>query len=134
VADLSRLTPNFDWALYYRALQYPPFTVVNVDVPEFMQELNTLLGSEPLESWKVYLKFHVVDASSAYLSPKFVQENFDFYRSYLRGAKELQPRWRRCVEYVDYNLGEALGQVYVKKTFPPSSKRAHLLWFDTSRM
>jgi putative endopeptidase len=126
VTDLTRLAPNFDWPLYYRELQYPPFAVVNVDVPEFMQELDTLLGTEPLESWKVYLKFHVVDASSPYLSPKFVQENFDFYRSYLRGAKELQPRWRRCVEYVDYNLGEALGQVYVKKTFPPELKASTL--------
>ncbi len=58
------------------------------------------------------------------LSSDFVNENFDFYRKYLRGAKELQPRWKRCVQYVDDQLGEALGQEYVRKTFPPELKAA----------
>ena len=55
-----------------------------------------------------------------------MNENFDFYRKYLRGAKELQPRWKRCVQYVDDQLGEALGQEYVRKTFPPELKAATL--------
>ena len=122
VADLVQLAPNFDWVAYYREMQYPEFAILNVDAPEFIKELNTLLSSEPIDSWKTYLRFHVADTSSPYLSSKFVEENFEFYRKYLRGAKEMQPRWKRCVQYVDYDLGEALGQVYVAKVFSPELK------------
>ena len=123
VADLVQLAPNFDWVAYYREMGYPEFAILNVDAPEFIKELNTLLSSEPIDSWKTYLRFHVADTSSPYLSSKFVEENFDFYRKYLRGAKEMQPRWKRCVQYVDYDLGEALGQVYVAKVFSPELKQ-----------
>ena len=123
VADLVQLAPNFDWVAYYHEMGYPEFAILNVDAPEFMKELNTLLSSEPIDSWKTYLRFHVADTSSPYLSSKFVEENFEFYRKYLRGAKEMQPRWKRCVQYVDYDLGEALGQVYVAKVFSPELKQ-----------
>jgi putative endopeptidase len=126
VGDLTQIAPNFDWAAYYRDMQYPQFATVNVDSPEFIKELNDLLGTEPLDNWKVYLRFHVADAASPYLSSKFVDENFEFYRKYLRGATEQQPRWKRCVQYVDHDLGEALGQVYVAKVFSPELKQATL--------
>jgi putative endopeptidase len=124
VADLVQLAPNFDWVAYYREMQYPEFPILNVDAPEFIKELNTLLSSESIDSWKIYLRFHVADTSSPYLSAKFVGENFEFYRKYLRGAKEMQPRWKRCVQYVDYDLGEALGQVYVAKVFSSELKQS----------
>ncbi len=124
VADLATLAPNFDWAAYYRETGYPDFAILNVDAPEFIKEINTLLSSESMENWKTYLRFHVADTSSPYLSSKFVEENFEFYRKYLRGAKEMQPRWRRCVQYVDYDLGEALGQVYVARVFSPELKQS----------
>ena len=126
VAELSQLAPNFDWAAYYREMQYPEVSILNVDSPDFMKELNSLLGSEPIANWKTYLRFHVADISSPYLSSPFVEENFEFYRKYLRGAKEMQPRWKRCVQYVDYDLGEALGQVYVAKVFSPELKQSTL--------
>jgi len=126
VADLTQIAPNFDWAVYYHDMNYPQFATVNVDSPEFIKELNTLLASEPLDNWKTYLRFHVADASSPYLSTKFVDENFEFYRKYLRGTTEQQPRWKRCVQYVDHNLGEALGQVYVAKVFSPELKASTL--------
>jgi putative endopeptidase len=122
VTDLAQLAPNFDWAGYYRDMKYPDFSVLNVDDPDFIKELNILLGSEPIDSWKTYLRFHVADVSSPYLSSKFVDESFEFYRKYLRGAKEQQPRWKRCVQYVDRDLPEALGQVYVAKVFSPELK------------
>jgi len=126
VPELTRLAPTFDWPTYYRELNYPSFEIVNVDSPNFMKVLNMQLVSEPITNWKTYFRFHVADAYSPFLSSKFVQENFDFYRAYLRGAKELQPRWRRCVQYTDYNLGEALGQVYVRKVFSPELKASTL--------
>jgi endothelin-converting enzyme/putative endopeptidase len=126
LADLRQLAPNFDWAVYYREMQYPEFAILNVDAPEFIKELNSLLSSEPVDNWKKYLRFHVADTSSPFLSSKFVDENFAFYRQYLRGAKEQQPRWKRCVQYVDYDLGEALGQLYVAKVFSPELKASTL--------
>jgi endothelin-converting enzyme/putative endopeptidase len=126
LAGLTQLAPNFDWAAYYRDMQYPDFAIVNVDSPAFVMELNTLLSSESLDNWKTYLRYHVANASSPYLSQSFVDENFEFYRKYLRGAKEQQPRWKRCVQWVDQDLGEALGQVYVAKVFSPQLKQGTL--------
>ncbi|MGA8764678.1 MAG: M13 family metallopeptidase [Candidatus Sulfotelmatobacter sp.] len=126
VADLVQLAPNFDWPAYYSEMRYPEFAILNVDAPGFIKELNALLASEPVDSWKAYLRFHLADTSSPYLSSKFVEENFEFYRKYLRGAKEMQPRWKRCVQYVDYDLGEALGQVYVARVFSPELKQSTL--------
>jgi endothelin-converting enzyme/putative endopeptidase len=123
---LEKLTPNFDWQTYYAQLQYPKIAILNVSAPAFFKQVNTELASEPLENWKTYLRFHVADSSSPFLSANFVQENFDFYRQYLRGAKEMQPRWKRCVQYTDRNLGEALGQAYVRKVFSPQLKQSTL--------
>ena len=130
LGELQQLAPNFEWQTYYRALQYPPIDILNVDAPAFYKQLNAELASEPLQNWKIYLRFHVADQYSPFLSANFVQENFEFYRKYLRGAKEMQPRWRRCVEYTDYNLGEALGQVYVQRVFSPELKASTLDMVD----
>ncbi len=126
MADLNALAPNFDWAAYYSTAQYPRVEIVNVDTPDFFKEVNKRLAKEPLGNWKTYLRFHIVDASSPYLSSPFVNENFEFYRKYLRGAKEQQPRWKRCVSFADGELGEALGQVYVAKVFSPDLKQSTL--------
>jgi len=126
LAALKALIPNFDWQTYYAQLQYPQFPILNVSAPAFFKKLNAELASEPLANWKTYLRFRVVDLASPYLSASFVQENFDFYRGYLRGAKEMQPRWKRCVQYTDRDLGEALGQAYVKKVFSPELKQSTL--------
>lgn len=126
LSALDKLVPNFDWQTYYRELQYPKFQILNAASPAFFREINTLLQSEPIENWKTYLRFHTADSASPYLSEKFVQENFDFYRKYLRGARELQPRWKRCVQFTDHNLGEALGQAYVRDVFSPQLKQSTL--------
>ncbi len=123
IPGLEELAPNFDWKAYYRVLQYPKIEILNVGDPAFFKQVNAALASEPLANWKTYLRFHVADSSAQYLSAKFVQENFDFYRKYLRGAKEQQPRWKRCVQYTDYMLGEALGQAYVRTVFSPELKQ-----------
>lgn len=123
LTDLEHLAPDFNWVGYYHDAHYPQFAILNVDEPAFIRELNALLASESLEDWKTYLTFHVADVSSPFLSSRFEQEHFDFYVKYLRGAKEMQPRWKRCVEYTDENLGEALGQVYVAKVFSPQLKQ-----------
>jgi putative endopeptidase len=126
IPGLQELAPNFDWKTYYSALQYPKIEILNVGDPAFFKQVNALLGGEPLANWKTYLRFHVADSSSPFLSAKFVQENFEFYRKYLRGVKEQQPQWKRCVQYTDYMLGEALGQAYVRKVFSAELKQSTL--------
>jgi putative endopeptidase len=123
---LKKLTPNFDWDAYYSDRHYPSLTVLNVGSPSFFKQVNDDLKGESIDHWKTYLRFHVADSASPYLSSKFVSENFDFYRKYLRGATEMQPRWKRCVQYTDRNLGEALGQAYVSKVFSPELKQSTL--------
>ena len=122
MGELEQLAPNFEWATYYREARYPQFEIVNVESPKFYKQVNESLAKESLDNWKTYFRFHVADSYSQFLSQPFVDENFSFYRAYLRGAKEQQPRWRRCVQYTDYNLGEALGQAYVNKVFSPELK------------
>ena len=126
LAGLNELAPNFNWKAYYSSAQYPQFETLNVDTPDFFKEVSARLANEPIENWKTYLRFHVVDSAAPYLSSPFVNENFEFYRKYLRGAKEQQPRWKRCVSYTDRQLGEALGQVYVAKVFSPELKQSTL--------
>jgi len=122
LADLEQMVPSFDWAAYYKTLNAPQFEIVNAAPPAFFKELETRLKEEPIVNLRNYLRFHLANGYAAYLSSPFVQENFDFYLKYLRGAKELQPRWKRCVQYTDRDLGEALGQAYVRKVFPPELK------------
>ena len=125
-AGLAQLTPNFDWQAYYAELHFPQFQTVNITAPEFFKRVNVALKNEPLEDWKTYLRFHVANSSAPYLTAAFAQEDFDFYRKYLRGATEIQPRWKRCVRYTDRDLPEALGQAYVRKVFSPELKQQTL--------
>jgi putative endopeptidase len=126
VAELTQLAPNLDWTGYYAHLQYPKFEIVNVVAPEFFKELNRQITADPIADWQTYLRFHVINSSAVVLPKRVVDENFEFYRKYLRGAKEQQPRWKRCVQFTDDDLGEALGQVYVRKTFSPQLKASTL--------
>ena len=126
VAELAQLAPNIDWMIYYRQLQYPKFDVVDVFTPEFFKEVSRQITATPMADWQAYLRFHVVNGSAVVLPKRFVDENWEFYRKYLHGAKEQQPRWKRCVQYTDEDLGEALGQVYVRKTFSPELKASTL--------
>ena len=121
-ADLKKLVPSFDWDGYFTGVGGRPSAWLNVSEPAFFKELNTRLTAEPLADIKTYLRWTLVSASADYLSKKFVDENFAFYRGYLRGVKEAQPRWKKCVGWVDRDLGEALGKEFADRTFPPATK------------
>src|SRR5947207_1672900 len=122
VADLSRLAPNFEFQRFFTNSGAPSFTEVNVVPPDFFQQVNGVLESVPVNDWKTYLRWHVVHNTANGLSQPFVEENFNFIGKYLGGAKELQARWKRCVQLTDRLLGEALGQPYVKQTFGADGK------------
>jgi len=120
---LVALSPAFHWNEYLAKVGLPSVRALNVATPEFFKAMNAELGKEDLGSWKAYLRWHLVHADAPYLSPAFVNADFDFYGKALRGAEELEPRWKRCVGYVDNDLGEALGQAYVERSFSPEAKQ-----------
>ncbi|HXT76821.1 MAG TPA: M13 family metallopeptidase [Candidatus Eisenbacteria bacterium] len=122
LAELRTLMPGFSWEKYFAASGHPQFTETNVGQPDFFKALDVQLTATPLEDWKTYLRWQLLDTTAAGLSEPFVAEDFEFHGKLLRGAKEIQPRWKRCVTATDRNLGEALGQVYVEKYFPPEAK------------
>jgi putative endopeptidase len=121
-AQLQALTPSFHWDAYLAALQMPPVREVNVTQPAFYRALETQLKANSLADLKIYLRWHLVHAKARFLSSPFAKADFDFFSHYLRGVPEMQPRWKRCVQLVDHTLGDALGQVFVEKTFTPETK------------
>jgi putative endopeptidase len=122
IVQLQALTPNFRWQNYFHEIGAPPIDSVDVVVPEFFQALNSDLNSVSLADWKVYLRWHLINSTGRWLSQPFVDENFNFKGKILQGTKENLPRWQRCVAATDNQLGEALGQIYVKEYFPPEAK------------
>ena len=122
IAELRGLTPDWSWAGYMQAVGSPSVGEINIGQPDFFKELDRQLSATPVADWKVYLRWHVIHNAAPALSDAFVQENFEFYGKQLSGTKELQPRWKRCAQSVNQNLGEALGEVYVQKYFPPEAK------------
>ena len=122
LAELKQLTPGFSWESYFKAVGHPQLKEINVGQPDFFKALDAQLTATSIADWKTYLRWHLVNSAAPGLAEKFVNEDFDFRGKTLTGAKEIQPRWKRCVQSTDRNLGEALGQAYVQKYFPPAAK------------
>ena len=120
--DVQKITPDFNWAEYFKVLKVDTSVPINVDQPKFMQEFQRQLQQTSIADWKTYLTWQALNAAASSLSAPFVQEDFAFYQQYLQGATEMKPRWKRCVEATDGALGEALGKKYVEKTFSPEAK------------
>ncbi|MFZ0807301.1 MAG: M13 family metallopeptidase N-terminal domain-containing protein, partial [Candidatus Sulfotelmatobacter sp.] len=125
-AELEKIAPDFQWKVYFTKVGGPALSSLNVASPEFFKTLNEELTTESLADWKIYLRWHLVHADATHLATPFVNENFAFYGKTLRGQQQLQPRWKRCTQAVDGYLGEALGQAYVEKYFPPEAKQEAL--------
>ena len=120
--DLQKMTPHFDWAAYLNNAGIA-HGVMNVDQPEFMAEVERQLTSTPIDQWKTYLRWQLLNNFAENLSQPFVDAHFEFYQKQLGGVGELKPRPTRCAEQADGLLGEALGQEYVKRYFPPEAKQ-----------
>jgi endothelin-converting enzyme/putative endopeptidase len=126
LAELQKLSPAFQWKMYLAKTGSPALTSLNVEAPKFFETMNQQIEKEDLATWKAYLRWHLVHANARYLSSGFVNENFNFYGKTLSGSEQLEPRWKRCVEDVDNDLGEALGQAYVDKYFSAAAKQQAL--------
>jgi predicted metalloendopeptidase len=120
--DWQALSPAFSFTKYLTDLGSPSFTSLNVAVPDFFKALDTELKDLSLDDIKTYLRWHIVHSQASMLPTDFVNENFNFFNKTLTGAKELRARWKRCVAATDQDLGEALGEAYVAKVFPPEAK------------
>jgi putative endopeptidase len=122
IAELEQMAPAFDWSTYFGEIGIGSFQTLNVGQPGFVEALNKTIDSENLDVWKSYLRWHAIHEAAPWLSDAFVQEDYNFYNATLQGAKEMQPRWKRCTKLTDQALGEAVGQDWVQKNFPPAAK------------
>jgi putative endopeptidase len=129
LSEASTLASNFYLTRYFSEMGTPKFTELNVSNPEFFKQVNALLDSEPLDAWKTYVSWHLLDATAPWLSKPFVDANFKMEQA-LSGQPEIKPRWKRCVDAVDNGIGEALGQRYVELTFGAEGKQRMLKMVD----
>jgi putative endopeptidase len=124
LAELTELCPAFDWHAYVRNLGGSDETLAEVCVrqPSYLQHLSAALEEVPVEDWQTWLHSRVLRSGAPYLTDDFVEANFDFYGRTLSGTPELRARWKRAVSFVEGAIGEAVGEQYVARHFPPRSK------------
>ena len=122
MAAADKLTPNFSWSAFFEAQGIAAPEKFSLAIPAFHQEVSKMLASVPVAQWQSYLRYHLVDDASPYLSDAFATEHFEFHDKTLAGQKEQRPRWKRVLGTIDSGAGEAMGQLYVDVAFPASSK------------
>ncbi|MBV8380941.1 MAG: M13 family metallopeptidase, partial [Paucibacter sp.] len=122
VAEADKITPHFDWAAYFKSQGVKVDKGFSLSQPKFFAAFDAQLADAPVDQWRDYFAFHVIDGASIYLSKAFEDENFAFYDKLLNGQPEMSPRWKRALDAVNGAMGQALGQIYVKDYFPPEAK------------
>jgi putative endopeptidase len=125
VDGLNSLTPSIDWKSMLEGMHIKNVDSVIVGQPEFFREVEKSLKAYPIEDWKVYLRWQLVNTFAAYLSKPFDDQNFKFYRTVLSGVKEQRPRWKRVVVEVENSIGDLLGQLYVQEYVSPAFKQRY---------
>jgi putative endopeptidase len=119
---LKKLTPDINWNAYFTQTGYPGLKEINIYQPAFFMELGKMLKTVPVEDWKTFLRWQLINSTASFLSKDFEQQNFDFYYTTLSGQEKMAPRWKRVLDVTSGSLGEAIGQLYVEKYFPPAAK------------
>lgn len=131
---VKALAPDFDWDNYFKSVGLPVPGEINVGQPLFFQEFNKMIRETPLKEWKAYLTWTLINETATFLSSNFVNQNFEFFDKFMSGRKIIRPRWRRVLNATNLSLGEALGQMYVEKYFPPSAKERMLKLVENLRI
>ena len=123
-ADLQKLTPTFDWKLWFEGSGIDPKVLEEsiVMMPSFFEGLSAVYSESNLDALKTWLSWNVISSKAAYLCQDFVDERFSFYGTKLTGAPVNRARWKRAVSLVEGSLGEAVGKIYVEKYYPPEAK------------
>ena len=119
---LAQSAKNFDWQLYFHQIGLQSPGDINVQQPVFFAEIDRIIAGVPVQDWKIYLKWNIVNETAPYLNSAIVKQNFHFYGQILSGTKAMRPRWKRVLIATSDNLPEAVGQLYVEKYFPPEAK------------
>ena len=126
IKELQALSPNFNWPLYLNEMGFPKISSLNVCQPGFFRGFSLTLKKYKMDELKIYLRFCLLNAFAPYLNDAYVKENFNFYARELSGVQELAPRWKRVINTANGALGQAVGKLYVKETFPPAAKKRML--------
>jgi len=124
--ELQKKSSFISWKDYFSGIGLANIKEVNVGQPSFFQKLSDIMKEVSIDSWKTYLRWHMLSSNAAYLSSDFEKEHFNFYSKVLSGKTKMQPRWKRVLITVDGGMGEAVGQVYVDRFFPPEAKKSML--------
>lgn len=120
--EFDAMYPDLNWSLYFETAGINLPEVLVAGQPEFFTQVNTMLTSRPLEDWKTYLRWNLINNTAPFLSSAFEKQDFDFYRGVLRGTRKMKPRWKRSLQNTNGMLGELLGQEFVKVAFTPETK------------
>jgi putative endopeptidase len=123
IDGLNKLAPNIDWKLYFTQVGYPGITEVNIYQPSFFKELSSMMKTAPVDDWKTFLRWQLINSTAAFLNKDFVKQNFDFYNATLSGQEKMEPRWKTILDATSGSLGESIGKLYVNKYFPPVAKQ-----------
>ncbi len=123
IDELKALAPNFDWSAFFAGLGAPEFKTLDVNVPDFVKAFGKTLNDQPLDNIKSYLTWVLVNSNTTVLNAAIQQEHFNFFDKFLRGAKEMRPRWKVCVDLTDTLLPDALGQKFIEKTLGAEGTR-----------
>ncbi len=123
VKDLATLTPGFDWNAMLTNANIKGQDSIVVTQVDFTKAFGNIVKSTPIDTWKAYLQWSLVDDAATSLTTKLDEEDFKFYGTVLNGQPEQKPLWKRAVQSVNANLGEIVGEVYVKKHFSPEAKK-----------
>ncbi|NDV47278.1 M13 family peptidase [Paludibacter sp. 221] len=126
IDELQKLVPAIDWKMYLSTLGLGDVKEISVSQKESLVEVGNIIKTEPLENLIAYTQWKLIDGAAGYLSDDIYAQNFDFYGKILSGKEEQSPRWKRAVGAVNGVLGEAVGQMYVKRYFPPAAKERML--------
>lgn len=119
---LNKLAPEIGWKAYFAAVGYPSISEVNILQPVFFQELSSMMKTVSVDDWKTFLRWQLINSTANYLNKSIENQNFDFYYTTLSGQEKMEPRWKLVLDVTSGSLGESIGQLYVKKFFPPEAK------------
>ena len=130
VSELNKKVTPFEWNAYFEALGASNLDSINVMQIEPIKAAVSIINKEPVEVIQDYLSWKIINSAANYLSDDFVNANFNFYGKMLSGSEELLPRWRRTIDVVSGSIGEAVGELYVQRFFPPEAKERMLNLVD----
>jgi putative endopeptidase len=122
LAGLQKMAPGMDWKAYFEGINLTATDEINIGQPKFVSGMAKMINTVAVADWKVYFRWDLINSAASSLSSDFDKEHFAFYGTVLSGAKEQQSRWKRMIDQTSNSLGEAVGQLYVQKFFPPEAK------------